>query len=201
MNWKAFISFFYFIVNIVIDFCLTKSLCRDRETNYVSLQLEWAAKANCEQRRGRAGRVSDGRVYRLVPESLYRRFREYHPPEMKRCPLELVILKVKKLEMGEPKAVLALALDHPDIIDIEKSVLTLKEVGALGLTCNGGYTPYDGDLTFIGHVMAALPLDAKISKLILLGHVFDCLEDSIIIGNLSELINLIYSLSKRLIEK
>ncbi len=41
----------------VIDFCLTKNLVADPETNYVCLKLQWADKNSCEQRKGRAGRV------------------------------------------------------------------------------------------------------------------------------------------------
>ncbi len=37
---------------LVIDFCLNKEMVCDPETNYSCLQLVWAAKANCDQRRG-----------------------------------------------------------------------------------------------------------------------------------------------------
>jgi len=36
----------------VIDFCLTKTMLCDPVTNYPSLQLQWASKGNCEQRKG-----------------------------------------------------------------------------------------------------------------------------------------------------
>ena len=50
----------------VIDFCLTKKLISDASTNYAALQLVWADKNSCTQRKGRAGRVRAGRVYRMV---------------------------------------------------------------------------------------------------------------------------------------
>lgn len=56
---------------LVIDFCLTKLLITDSESNYQCLQLCWASKSNCQQRAGRAGRLMDGRVYRMVPRSFY----------------------------------------------------------------------------------------------------------------------------------
>ena len=58
-------------VTYVIDFCLTKKLNANKETNYVSLQLEWADRDSCKQRRGRCGRVGPGRCIRLVPEKFY----------------------------------------------------------------------------------------------------------------------------------
>ena len=36
----------------VIDFCLTKTMLCDPITNYPSLQLQWASKGNCQQRKG-----------------------------------------------------------------------------------------------------------------------------------------------------
>ena len=53
-------------ISYVIDFCLTKKLISDASTNYAALQLVWADKNSCTQRKGRAGRVRAGRVYRMV---------------------------------------------------------------------------------------------------------------------------------------
>ncbi|XP_029835089.3 ATP-dependent RNA helicase TDRD9 [Ixodes scapularis] len=170
-------------IKYVIDFCLTKSLVCDPDTKYSCLKMEWASKANCKQRQGRAGRVSEGRLYRMIPEDFYNNvLPSYGIPEMKRCPLELTVLKVKKLDLDEPKAMLALCLDPPDLGDIERAILVLKEVSALTMGAMGSFSPYDGDLTFVGRVMAQLPLDVRISKMIILGFVFDCLEDCIIIA-------------------
>lgn len=50
-------------VKYVIDFCLTKELYCDPYTNYTHLRMEWASKSSLNQRRGRAGRVSDGKFF------------------------------------------------------------------------------------------------------------------------------------------
>lgn len=102
-------------------------------------------------------------------------------PEMLRAPLANVILKTKILNMGEPKAVLALSLDPPNLSNIRNTILLLKEVGAL-LNRGNNLQEYDGDLTPLGRVMASLPLDVHVSKLIILGHLFGVLEDAIIIA-------------------
>ncbi|CAG9134009.1 unnamed protein product [Plutella xylostella] len=39
-----------------------------------------------------------------------------------------------------------------------------------------------GDITYLGRVMARLPLDVRVSKLIMLGHIFGCLEDTVIMA-------------------
>uniref|UniRef100_A0A8C8AEG8 ATP-dependent RNA helicase TDRD9 n=1 Tax=Otus sunia TaxID=257818 RepID=A0A8C8AEG8_9STRI len=169
-------------VKYVIDFCLTRTLVCDKETNYQSLRLCWASKANCNQRKGRAGRVSKGYCYRLVHKNFWTDFiPENLVPEILRCPLGTTVLKIKKLDMGGPKALLATALSPPSIGDIERTILDLKELGAL-TTCVQAEDPHDGELTFLGRVLAQLPVDLHLGKLIVLGHVFGCLEECLIIA-------------------
>ncbi|XP_043254813.1 probable ATP-dependent RNA helicase spindle-E isoform X1 [Colletes gigas] len=169
-------------IKYVIDFCLTKQLIIDGKTNFQSLELTWASKVNCEQRAGRTGRVMHGRVYRLVSQTFYESVlpREA-PPEMLRAPLTNLVLKAKLLDMGEPKAILALSLDPPDLDSLERTILLLKEAGALTNKTNK-IQNLDGELTDLGRVMANLPVDIYLTKLIMLGHVFSVLKDTIIMA-------------------
>ncbi|NXL06991.1 TDRD9 helicase, partial [Mesembrinibis cayennensis] len=170
-------------VKYVIDFCLTRTLVCDEETNYQSLRLCWASKTNCNQRKGRAGRVSKGYCYRLVHKDFWRDFiPEKSVPEILRCPLGTTVLKIKKLDMGGPKALLATALSPPSVGDIERTILQLKELGALTTCVQTEENPHDGELTFLGRVLAQLPVDLRLGKLIVLGHVFGCLEECLIIA-------------------
>lgn len=103
---------------------------------------------------------------------------------MLRAPLENLILKAKVLDMGEPKAILALSLDPPDLSNLERTVLLLKEVGGLIDVADMHYDPkYDGYLTDLGRIMARLPVSIHIAKLFILGHVFSVLKECIIIGS------------------
>ncbi|CAI9737997.1 ATP-dependent RNA helicase TDRD9-like [Octopus vulgaris] len=170
-------------IKYVIDFCLTKNLMCDTQTNFTSLQMDWASKANCIQRKGRAGRVSNGRVYRLITRSFWHNhIPDYNTPEMQRCPLDLLVLRTKILDLGEPKAILALALAPPNLDDIERTILELKEIGALALTLNGVPNRYDADLTYMGRVIASLPTDIRIGKLLVWGHVFGFLKECLILA-------------------
>ncbi|XP_053880951.1 ATP-dependent RNA helicase TDRD9 [Malaclemys terrapin pileata] len=171
-------------VKYVIDFCLTRTLVCDEDTNYQSLRLCWASKTSCNQRKGRAGRVSKGYCYRLVHKDFWTNYiPENAVPEMLRCPLGSTVLKVKLLDMGEPRALLATALSPPSIGDIERTILQLKEMGALAISAHPEEeNPYDGELTFLGRVLAQLPVDQQLGKLIVLGHVFGCLEECLIIA-------------------
>ncbi|XP_071078923.1 ATP-dependent RNA helicase TDRD9-like isoform X1 [Haliotis cracherodii] len=170
-------------IKYVIDFCLTKNLVCDPMTNYTHLIVDWAAKSNCTQRKGRAGRVSNGRCYFMVTKTFFSQcLPDYGIPEMQRCPLETLVLKTKIFNMGEPRRLLGLALSPPRLDDIERTILNLKEVGALATSNNTVNSQYDGELTFIGRVLADLPVDIRIGKLLVLGHVFCLLEECLIIG-------------------
>ncbi|CAH6853188.1 ATP-dependent RNA helicase TDRD9 [Phodopus roborovskii] len=171
-------------VKYVIDFCLTRTLVCDEDTNYQSLRLSWASKTSCDQRKGRAGRVSKGYCYRLIHRDFWdSSIPDHVVPEMLRCPLGSTILKVKLLDMGEPRALLATALSPPSLSDIERTILLLKEVGALAVSGQReDENPHDGELTFLGRVLAQLPVSQQLGKLIVLGHAFGCLDECLIIA-------------------
>ncbi|KAG9336632.1 hypothetical protein JZ751_002979 [Albula glossodonta] len=171
-------------VKYVIDFCLARHLVCDKDTNYQSLQLTWASKTNCNQRRGRAGRVSKGYCYRLVTKKFWRNeIPDFVVPEMLRSPLASIMLKVKLLDMGDPRSLLSTALSPPNISDIERTVLQLKQLGALSVKQDAHQQRrFDGELTFMGRVLAHLPVDLNLGKMIVLGHVFGCLEECLIIA-------------------
>ncbi|NXI58442.1 TDRD9 helicase, partial [Chloroceryle aenea] len=131
----------------------------DKQTSYQSLRLCWASKINCQQRK--------------VTITL---------SSLQCCPLGTTILKVKMLDMGKPKDLLATALSPPSVSDIERTVLQLKELGALKTCVQTKENPYDGELTFLGRVLAHLPVNLHLGKLIVLGHIFGCLEECLIIA-------------------
>ncbi|XP_074516874.1 ATP-dependent RNA helicase TDRD9 isoform X1 [Sebastes fasciatus] len=170
-------------VKYVIDFCLARHLVCDQDTNYQSLRLTWASKTNCNQRRGRAGRVSKGYCYRLVTKEFWRNdIPDYMIPEMLLAPLTTIMLKVKLLDMGDPRSILSTALSPPNLGDIVRTVLQLKEMGALSAKGDGKGHNDDGELTFLGRVLAHLPVDLNLGKMIVLGHIFGCLDECLIVA-------------------
>lgn len=56
------------------------------------------------------------------------------------------------------------------------------QLGAITVTCGGVVNLYDGDLTFVGEILESLPISARLGRLLLLGHVFDCLEECLVIA-------------------
>lgn len=65
------------------------------------------------------------------------------------------------------------------------------------MNVNGVPNEYDGNITFMGRVMARLPIDIHLSKLILLGYVFAVLDECVIMGKLNEYFSSIISLEIR----
>ena len=55
-------------------------------------------------------------------------------------------------------------------------------MGALLKTVDDEWSNSDGDITYLGRIMAKLPIDVRCSKLIVLGYVFGCLEECVIMG-------------------
>ena len=166
----------------VVDFCLTKIMQCDPDTSYTCLKLAWASKASCDQRAGRVGRTSQGRVYRMIERYNYENLASYCTPELIRCPLSIAVLKTKKLDMGEPISLLALALDPPNLADIARTILSLKQLGFMSINVGKKVSGLDGELTHMGHIASQLPLDPYLSKLIVLGQAMGCLRETIIIA-------------------
>lgn len=55
-------------------------------------------------------------------------------------------------------------------------------MGALSGKSEGRENLEDGELTFLGRVLAHLPVDLHLGKMVVLGYVFGCLDNCLIIG-------------------
>lgn len=104
-------------------------------------------------------------------------------PELLLTPLENVILKAKTFELAPPHVILGLAMDRPKTEDVANTILTLKELGAMQLTIdNIGFSHIDGDLTYLGRMMAALPIDIRSTRMIAFGYCYGVLRECIVMG-------------------
>ena len=70
----------------------------------------------------------------------------------------------------------------PESRSVSRTVLALQEMGALLTTVDGRQDREDGDLTVLGEVLARLPVDVRLGKLIILGHIFGVLVEAVIIA-------------------
>uniref|UniRef100_A0A3P9IYE6 DEAH (Asp-Glu-Ala-His) box polypeptide 34 n=2 Tax=Oryzias latipes TaxID=8090 RepID=A0A3P9IYE6_ORYLA len=152
-------------VRFVVDSGKVKEMSFDPKAKMQRLQEFWISRASSEQRKGRAGRTGPGLCYRLYAESDYDAFAPYPVPEIHRVALDSLILQMKSMGLGDP---LTFAfIDPPPTASIQTAVTYLKQQGALD-SC--------GELTSIGSLLAQLPVDVVIGKMLVLGSVFNLVE-------------------------
>ena len=138
----------------------------DSERNVERLQVEWISRANAKQRMGRAGRLRRGEVYRLYTEDTEDTLSEFMVPEIVRCRLESVILRLKVLGQ-DVQEVFSQLMDSPRARSVALAEETLRDIGAVTEELR---------LTGLGRTLGQLPLDPQLGKMMVLGAVFSCLD-------------------------
>uniref|UniRef100_A0A9J7Y4J3 DEAH (Asp-Glu-Ala-His) box polypeptide 34 n=2 Tax=Cyprinus carpio TaxID=7962 RepID=A0A9J7Y4J3_CYPCA len=152
-------------VRFVVDSGKVKEMSFDPKAKMQRLQEFWISRASSEQRKGRAGRTGPGVCYRLYSESDYDAFASYPVPEIHRVALDSLILQMKSMGLGDPHTFAF--IDPPPASSIQTAVMYLKEQGALD---------EERELTSIGRLLAQLPVDVVIGKMLVLGSVFNLVE-------------------------
>jgi len=177
----------------VIDSCRMKQTRFDAKNSLSVLAETWVSQANCKQRRGRAGRVRPGICYHLVSRDRFQNHLEaFEIPEIHRSSLDAVALQIRRLDLGRIDEFLGRALDPPSAEAIQNSVTTLHALRALDSTSTQQLTPLGRDNFFsifsiilksafslslsLGYHLAALPVDARIGKMLLFASIFGCLD-------------------------
>ncbi|XP_068681408.1 putative ATP-dependent RNA helicase DHX57 isoform X2 [Montipora foliosa] len=164
-------------VVFVIDCGRMKENRYDSTKGMECLDEVWVSQANARQRRGRAGRVTSGVCFHLFTSYRFEHKMAGHQvPEIQRVPLEKLCLRIKVLELfigRDVKDVLGKLLQPPSDESINESIKRLHDIGAFDS---------DENLTPLGYHLAALPVDVRIGKLILLGAIFGCLDPVLTIG-------------------
>jgi ATP-dependent RNA helicase DHX57 len=159
----------------VIDTGRVKETSYDPQNNMRKLEEVWASRAACKQRRGRAGRVQEGKCYKLYTRNAEtNKMMERPEPEIRRVPLEQLCLSVRAMGIKEVSAFLASALTPPESLAVEGAINLLGRMGAL-----------DGDdLTALGRHLSMIPADLRCGKLMVYGAMFGCLDACIIIASI-----------------
>ncbi len=130
------------------------------------LQIEEVSQASARQRKGRCGRVREGVCVRLYSEENLQERAEFTDPEIRRSSLAGVILRMKSL--GLPDIEEFPFLDPPAPKAISEGYRTLREVGALDK---------DKQLTESGRLMARMPVDPRLARMLLEARYEDCLAE------------------------
>ena len=143
-------------IRYVVDTGLARMASYNVRARTSKLPIVPVSQASCDQRKGRCGRVGPGICVRLYSEEDYRNRPEYTPPEILRTNLAEVILRMTSLRLGDPARFPF--LDPPSGRAIQDGYELLVELGALDRKRR---------LTAHGRLMARLPLDPRISRMII----------------------------------
>ena len=136
------------------------------------LHIEKISRAAANQRAGRCGRVMSGTCIRLYDDDNFLQRDEFTDPEIFRVSLATVILRMSALELGNIAEFPF--IESPTGRMIADGYQLLAELGAIDET---------QQLTKLGHELAKLPLDPKISRLLLAGRQYLCLTEILIIAS------------------
>ncbi|RZF33238.1 hypothetical protein LSTR_LSTR012999 [Laodelphax striatellus] len=150
----------------VIDSCKT-SVLRSQINSASKLVTEWTSKVNLDQRLAIAGRKKPGYCFRLCSKSRYEILPERMEPEILRMPLYNVALSIKHLKRGSIKEQLNNAIQPPKQESIEEAERFLIE-----LNCMDVYK----ELTPLGNILARLPLDLRLGRMVLMSTLFNCTD-------------------------
>ena len=140
-----------------------------------SLPIRPVSKASADQRKGRCGRVSEGLCVRLYEQEDYEGRPRFTPPEILRSNLAEVILRMMDLNLGHPAKFPF--VDKPTARMIEDGFETLVELGAVRKRGP------DFLLTDRGRRMARIPLDPRLSRMLIEAVSENCLREIAVIAS------------------
>ncbi len=157
-------------IHYVIDSGLARISRYSARSKIQGLQIEPVAQDSANQRMGRCGRIADGHCYRLYSEQDYESRPEHTDAEILRTSLASVILQTHVLKLGHLTDFPF--IDQPDYKMINDGYQLLIELEALD----------EGQqLTSIGRMMAHLPIDVQLGRVLIKAHGLGCLKDLLII--------------------
>ncbi len=143
-------------IKYVLDTGVARISQYNPRTHTQSLPVQTVSKSSADQRKGRCGRVESGICIRLYSEEEYISRPQYTLPEIRRSNLAKVILQMVFLHLGEVASFPF--IDPPAASAIKEGYAELRELGALDR---------ENQLTPTGGLMARLPLDPRISRMLI----------------------------------
>jgi len=169
-------------IRYVVDSGLARISHYSHRSRTTSLPVQPVSRSSCDQRMGRCGRVADGVCFRLYAEDDYLTRRLFTPPEILRANLAEVILRMMALRLGDIADFPF--IDPPADGSIRDGFNLLQELGAI--RARGGGRQSHGrpryELTPNGRIMAKIPIDPRLARMLIEALVEGCLEEITIIA-------------------
>ncbi|WP_373500943.1 ATP-dependent RNA helicase HrpA [Desulfococcus sp.] len=156
---------------------ISQYLPRSRTT---ALPVVPISRSSADQRMGRCGRVANGVCIRLYAEEDYANRPRFTPPEILRSNLAEVILRMISLRLGEIAGFPF--IDRPADRNIQDGFNLLDELGAVVRKPSGKDGKPVVGLTEQGRVMARLPVDPRLSRMLLAAAEAGCLQEMTVLA-------------------
>jgi ATP-dependent helicase HrpA len=162
-------------IRYVVDSGLARMNRYSSRRKIESLQIEPVSRASARQRAGRCGRTEPGVCIRLYSEADHDGRDEFTPPEILRTNLAGVILQMQSLGLGLPQDFPF--IEPPDGGRINDAYDTLFELNAVDR---------DRQLTPEGKLLARLPVDPRIGRILHAASEEGVLSDALVIASFLE---------------
>ncbi|CAK5089498.1 unnamed protein product [Meloidogyne enterolobii] len=161
-------------VRFVIDSGKENLMVYDPSIRTHKLTETWISKASANQRKGRAGRTGPGVCFRLYSEEEFSKMEDFTLPEIKRVSLDTLILQILDMNMQIDVRDFPF-LESPEIGPLNQTLESLKSQGVVNALNEKMLTP-------LGIILARLPVDIPISKMLIYACVLNKLEIALTIA-------------------
>jgi ATP-dependent helicase HrpA len=170
-------------IRYVIDTGMARISRYSPRTRTTSLPIRSISRSSAEQRKGRCGRVQNGLCIRLYAEEDFDNRPLFTEPEILRTNLAEVILRMLSLDLGDIESFPF--IDPPAARAVRDGLDVLQELGAVEKIASVDETRAAGAfrLTERGRRMARLPIDPRISRMLLEARKENCLEEVLVIAS------------------
>jgi ATP-dependent helicase HrpA len=185
-------------IRCVVDSGLARISRYSPRSRTTSLPVMPISRSSADQRKGRCGRLQNGVCVRLFTEDDYRTRPLYTRPEILRANLAEVILRMISLKLGDITDFPF--IDPPDLKSINDGFNLLYELGAIKTRhkAQGARPKAQDELTEIkstksisagrveltdkGRLMAKIPLDPRLSRMLLEANDEGCIDQIAVIA-------------------
>ncbi len=172
-------------IKYVIDSGLARISQYNPITRTTALPVTPISRSSADQRMGRCGRVQNGVCYRLYSEEDYKNRPQFTVPEILRSNLAEVILRMIALNLGNAEEFPF--IDAPVAKNIADGTRILQELDAIALAprdTKRSHRRAKGRflLTAKGRLMAKLPLDPRLARMLIQGEQENCLSEIVVLA-------------------
>ena len=162
-------------IRFVVDTGTARISRYSARTKVQRLPIEAISQASANQRAGRCGRLGPGTAIRLYSEEDFAARPEYTEPEILRTNLAMVILQMAQAGLGDIASFPF--VEAPPRAQITDGIRLLEELGAL----EGRQRRGPVRLTRVGRLLAQLPLDPRLGRMVIEAAARGCLREVLII--------------------